>query len=60
VNEHYKLEVDIYEVEEDLLLSEMRRFVREEATFFSSSILFISKINQFVRSAGDKFVGLLF
>jgi hypothetical protein len=33
MNEHYRLEVAIYEVEEHLLLSEMRRFVREEATF---------------------------
>jgi hypothetical protein len=31
VNEHYRLEVAIYEVEEDLLMSDMRRFVREEA-----------------------------
>jgi hypothetical protein len=31
VNEHFRLEVAIYEVEENLLLSEMRRFVREEA-----------------------------
>ncbi len=30
VNEHYALEVAIYRVEEDLLLSDMRRFVREE------------------------------
>jgi hypothetical protein len=50
--------VAIYQVEEGLLLSEMRRFVREEATFFPSSLLIISKIKEFVRSAGDKFVGL--
>ena len=31
VNEHYRLEVAIYEVEEDLLLSDMRRFVRDES-----------------------------
>ena len=58
VNEHFRLEVAIYEVEEGLLLSEMRRFVREEATFFPSSLLIVSKIKEFVRSAGDKFVGL--
>ena len=57
-NEHFRLEVAIYEVEEGLLLSEMRRFVREEATFFPSRLLIISKIKEFVRSAGDKFVGL--
>ena len=51
VNEHYRLEVAIYGVEEDLLLREMRRFVREEMDF-------ISKIKEFVRSAGAKFVRL--
>ena len=51
VNEHFRLEVAIYEVEEDLLLREMRRFVREEMDF-------ISKIKEFVRSAGAKFVRL--
>ena len=35
VNEHHRLEVAIYEVEEDLLLREMRRFVREEMNFIS-------------------------
>ena len=44
VNEHFRLEVAIYEVEEDLLLRDMRRFVREEMDF-------ISKIKVFVRSA---------
>ena len=44
VNEHHRLEVAIYEVEEDLLLREMRLFVREEMDF-------ISKIKEFVRSA---------
>ena len=43
-NEHHRLEVAIYEVEEDLLLKDMRRFVREEMDF-------ISKIKDFVRSA---------
>jgi hypothetical protein len=28
VNEHYTLEAAIYRVEEDLLLSDLRRFVR--------------------------------
>ena len=44
VNEHFKLEVAIYEVEEALLLRAMRRFVREEADF-------ISKIKEFLRPA---------
>ena len=47
VNEHHRLEVAIYEVEEDLLLSDMRRFVREETGF-------ISKIKEFVPSAWAK------
>jgi hypothetical protein len=57
VNEHYRLEVAIYGVEEALLLSDMRRFVREE-TALSPPSLFISKINEFVRSVGDKFIRL--
>jgi hypothetical protein len=56
VNEHHRLEVAIYEVEEDLLLREMRRFVREDTALSPPSL--ISKIKQFVRSAGDKFVRL--
>ena len=57
VNEHYKLEVAIYEVEDGLLLSDMRRFVREE-TALSPPSLIISKIRKFARSVGDKFVRL--
>ena len=57
VNEHYRLEVAVYTVEEDLLLSDMRRFVRAE-TALSSSGLIISKIKEFVRSVGDKFARL--
>jgi hypothetical protein len=57
VNEHYRLEVAIYGVEEDLLLSDMRRFVREE-TALSPPSLIISKINEFVRSVGDKIIRL--
>ena len=53
VNEHHRLEVAIYTVEEDLLLSDMRRFVRTE-----TALSFISKVKEFVRSAGDKFVRL--
>jgi hypothetical protein len=48
VNEHYRLEVAIYGVEEGLLLSDMRRFVREE-TALSPPSLIISKIKEFVR-----------
>ncbi len=58
VNEHYRLEVAIYAVEEDLLLSDMRRFVREETALSRRSLRVISKIKEFVRSAGDKFVRL--
>jgi hypothetical protein len=54
VNEHYALEVAIYKVEEGLLLSDMRRFVREE-TALSPPSLIISKIKEFVRSVADKF-----
>jgi hypothetical protein len=49
VNEHHKLEVAIYEVEEDLLLRDMRRFVREGTALSPPSL--ISKIKEFVRSA---------
>ena len=57
VNEHYRLEVAIYEVEEDLLLSDMRRFVREETALSPPSFI-ISKIKEFARSVRDKFVRL--
>ena len=52
VNEHHKLEVAIYEVEENLLLRDMRRFVKEETALSPPS--FISKVKEFVRSAGDR------
>jgi hypothetical protein len=55
VNEHYRLEAAIYEVEEDLLLSDMRRFVKEETALSPRSLSFISKIKEFVRSARDTF-----
>jgi hypothetical protein len=58
VNEDYALEVAIYKVEEDLLLSDMRRFVRAETALSPSSLSFISKVKEFVRSAGNKFVRL--
>jgi hypothetical protein len=58
VNEYYRLEVAIYEVEENLLLSEMRRFVRREETALSPPSFIISKIKEFARSVGDKFVRL--
>ena len=45
VNEHYKLEVAIYEVEDNLLLSAMRRFVKEE-TASPSSLSFVSKVKE--------------
>src|SRR5262245_8550247 len=52
VDEDYKLEVAIYEEEEDLLLRDMRRFVREETALSPPSLS--SKIKEFVRSAGDR------
>jgi hypothetical protein len=53
VNEHHRLEVAIYEVEEDLLLREMLRFVKAEMALSPPSL--ISKIKEFVlRSAGDR------
>jgi hypothetical protein len=58
VNEHHRLEVAIYEVEEGLLLSDMRRFVREETALSHPSLSFISGIKEFVRSTGDKIVRL--
>jgi hypothetical protein len=55
VNEHYRLEAAIYGVEEDLLLSDMRRFVREETALSPLSLSFISRVKEFVRSIGGKF-----
>jgi hypothetical protein len=43
VNEHFRLEVAIYEVEEALLLSDMRRFVRKETVSSSPGLSFIPK-----------------
>jgi len=57
VNEHYRLEAAINEVEDDLLLRDMRRFVREE-TASLPSLSFVSKVKEFVHSVGDKFVRL--
>jgi hypothetical protein len=57
VNELYRFEVAIYEVEENLLLSEMCRFVREETALSPPSFI-ISKVKKFARSVGDKFVRL--
>jgi hypothetical protein len=47
VDEHYRLEVAIYRVDEDLLLSIVRGFAREETDF-------MSKIKEFVPSAWAK------
>ena len=55
VTEHDRLEVAIYEVEEDLLLSEMRRFVKEETALSPPSFI-ISRIKELARSVGDKLV----
>jgi hypothetical protein len=53
-NEHFALEAAISRVEEDLLLSVMRQFVRESVSSWSN-LSFISRAQEFVRSAGDKF-----
>jgi hypothetical protein len=55
VNEHYRLKAATYRAEEDLLLSDMRRFVTEEATLSSPRPSFISRAQEFVRLVGDKF-----
>ena len=49
VTEHHRLEAAIHRVEEDLLLSAMRRFVKEE-TASPSSLSFVSKVREFVHS----------
>jgi hypothetical protein len=46
-NEHYRLEAAIYEVEEDLLLSDMRRFVRKGAPLSSPRLSFILRVKEF-------------
>ena len=51
VNEHYALEAAIYRVEDELLLSDMRRFVTERAAPSSPRLGFISRVKEFVRSA---------
>ena len=53
VNEHYRLEEAIYEVEDDLLLRDMRRFVSEETALSSRrlSLSLISRVKEFVRPA---------
>jgi hypothetical protein len=58
VDEHYRLEVAIYQVEEALLLKDMRRFVKKEVALSVRGLSFISKITELVRSAGNKFVRL--
>jgi hypothetical protein len=57
VTEHHRLEAAIHTVEEDLLLSAMRRFVKEE-TASPFSLSFVSKVKEFAHSVGDKFVRL--
>jgi hypothetical protein len=52
VNEHHRLEVAIYEVEEDLLLNNMRRFVREGTLFPSELRLYLK--DKGVRTLGTR------
>ena len=49
VNEHYSLEVAIYEVEDDLLLRDMRSFVSKETALSSPRLSLISRVKEFVR-----------
>jgi hypothetical protein len=51
VNEHYALEAAIYRVEDELLLSDMRRFVTQRTALSSPRLSFISRVKEFVRSA---------
>ncbi len=51
-NEYFKLEAAISRVEEELLLSVMRRFVMPRPAPISS---FTSRAKEFVRAIGDKF-----
>ena len=48
VNEHYRLEAAIYEVEDDLLLRDMRRFVSEETALSSPRLRFILRLKEIV------------
>ena len=48
VNEQYRLEAAIYEVEDDLLLRDMRRFVSEETALSSPRLSFVSRLKEFV------------
>jgi hypothetical protein len=54
-NEQFALEAAISRVEEDLLLSVMRQFVGESRVSSWSKLSFISRAQEFVRSAGGKF-----
>jgi len=53
-NEQFALEAAIRSVEEDLLFSTMRRFVREDAPRAAPSLSIMSMAKEFVRSMGDK------
>jgi hypothetical protein len=53
VTEHHRLEVAIYSVEEDLLLSDMHRFVKEGTALSPPSLSFFSMAKEFVRSVRD-------
>ena len=50
VSEHYALEAAIYKVEDELLLSDMRRLVTERAALSSPRLSFISRVKEFVRA----------
>jgi hypothetical protein len=55
VNEQFALEAAISRVEDDLLLSDVRRFVGEDAPHGDPSLSVMSRAKDFVRSVGSKF-----
>ena len=59
VNEHYALEAAIYRVEDELLLSDMRRLVTERAALSSPRLSFVSRVKEFVRSRAMRRAGSL-
>ena len=59
VNEHYALEAAIYRVEDELLLSDMRRFVTQRTALSSPRLSFVSRVKEFVRSRAMRRAGSL-
>src|SRR5690242_12317886 len=55
-NAEAALEAAIAKIEMDLLLSIMRRFVREEAALSAASLSFVSKIKVFIRPLTTNYI----